>query len=93
MHLDLAFGDARSVYPLSGQHHARVWGAFGLAREWLDLMVAHPTRFLSAIDVGQDRLAEADQRHREFLRHLPQTLQHQVAYRNAWRLLFGEEFA
>ena len=45
------------------------------------------------IDHVLDRLAEADQRHREFLRHLPQTLQHQVAYRNAWRLLFGEEFA
>ena len=96
LHLDLAFGDAQSVYPLSGQRHARVWGAFGPGRDWLDLLVAHPTRFLSALDLGQDRLdklVEADQRHRQFLRHLPTELQHQVAYRNAWRLLFGEEFS
>ena len=58
--------------------------------------VAHPKRFLSALDLGGDRLdriAEYDQKHRNFLKGLPTETQHQVAYRNAWSLLFGEAFA
>lgn len=94
---DTAFGDGASVYPLSKQRHARVWSAFGgLKSEWRDLIVTHPRRFLSALDLGQDRLdeiAEYDKNHRNFLKQLPTETQHQVAYRNAWLLLFGEEFA
>lgn len=97
LYFDTAFGDAASVYPLSGQRHARVWGDGGDIRpEWRDLIAAHPGRFLSALDLGQDRLhriAEYDQKHRHFLSRLPEPVQHAVAYRNAWRLLFGEEFA
>jgi hypothetical protein len=97
LYFDTAFGDAASVYPLSKQRHARVWAAFGgLKSEWRDLIVAHPRRFLSALDLGQDRLdeiAEYDKNHRNFLKHLPTETQHQLAYRNAWLLLFGEEFA
>jgi hypothetical protein len=40
-----------------------------------------------------DRIAEYDENHRNFLKHLPRETQHQVAYRTAWALLFGEEFA
>ncbi|WP_374317365.1 amidohydrolase [Aquabacterium sp.] len=94
---DTAFGDATSRYPLSQQLHARIWGdGGGLKPEWLDLIVAHPDRFLSALDLGGDRLNrihEYDAKHRLFLRCLPGDVQHQVAYRNAWRLLFNEEFA
>lgn len=97
LYVDTAFGDASSVYQLSHQRHARVWGTFGgLKDEWRDLIVAHPRRFLSALDLGQDRLdkmAEYDKKHRYFLKQLPIDTQHQVAYRNAWMLLFGEEFA
>jgi hypothetical protein len=97
LYFDTAFGDAASVYPLSKQRHARVWAAFGgLKSEWRDLIVAHSRRFLSALDLGQDRLdeiAEYDKNHRNFLKHLPTETQHQLAYRNAWLLLFGEEFA
>lgn len=39
------------------------------------------------------RIAEYDQNHRNFLKRLPAETQHQVAYRSAWSLLFGEEFA
>jgi len=96
LYFDTAFGDATSVYPPSNQRHARVWAAFGgLKSEWRDLIVAHPVRFLSALDLGQDRLdqiAKYDRNHRDFLKHLPNETQHQVAYRNAWLLLFGEEF-
>jgi hypothetical protein len=51
---------------------------------------------LSALDLGNDRMhriAEYDQNHRNFLKRLPRETQHQVAYRSAWSLLFGEEFA
>jgi hypothetical protein len=97
LYFDTAFGDATSVYPLSNQRHARVWAAIGgLKSEWRELIVAYPKRFLSALDLGQDRLdriAEYDQKHRNFLKRLPIETQHQVAYRSAWSLLFGEEFA
>jgi len=97
LYFDTAFGDANSRYPLSGQRHARVWADDGsLHPEWLDLVVAYPKRFLSALDLGGDRLdriAEYDQKHRNFLKRLPTETQHQVAYRSAWSLLFGEEFA
>ena len=97
LYFDTAFGDAASVYPLSNQRHARVWTASGsLNSEWRDLIVTYPKRFLSALDLGQDRLeriAEYDQRHRDFLKQLPSATQHQVAYRSAWSLLFNEEFS
>jgi hypothetical protein len=97
LYFDTAFGDATSVYPLSNQRHARLWGTFGgLKSEWRDLIAAYPKRFLSALDLGQDRLdriAAYDQNHRNFLSRLPKETQHQVAYRSAWSLLFGEEFA
>lgn len=97
LYFDTAFGDATSTYPLSKQQHARVWTAFGgLKAGWRDLIAAHPRRFLSALDLGGDRLdriVEYDQRHRDFLKRLPTDVQHDVAYRSAWSLLFREEFA
>jgi hypothetical protein len=96
LYFDTAFGDSNSIYPLSNQRHARVWADDGsLKAEWRDLIVAYPNRFLSALDLGGDRLnriVEYDQKHRKFLSFLPSQTQHQVAYRNAWSLLFGEEF-
>jgi predicted TIM-barrel fold metal-dependent hydrolase len=97
LYFDTAFGDSSSIYPLSNQRHARVWANDGsLKVEWRDLIVAYPKRFLSALDLGGDRIdriAEYDQKHRNFLKRLPTETQHQVAYRSAWSLLFGEEFA
>lgn len=97
LYFDTAFGDSSSIYPLSNQRHARVWANDGsLKTEWRDLIVAYPKRFLSALDLGADRMhqiAEYDQKHRNFLKRLPTETQHQVAYQSAWSLLFGEEFA
>lgn len=96
LYFDTAFGDAASVYPLSNQRHARVWNAMGrLADDWKALIVDHPGRFLSALDLGGDRMeriVEYDGKHREFLGELPEPVRHQVAYGNAWQLLFGEVF-
>jgi hypothetical protein len=97
VYFDTAFGDAQSTYPLNNQRHARVWGAWsGLRDDWKNLVVAYPERFLSALDLGGDRMdqiVEYDRKHRSFLGHLPKDVQHQVAYRSGWKLLFGEEFA
>ena len=97
LYFDTAFGDSSSTYPPSKQRHARIWANDGsLKPEWRDLIVAYPTRFLSALDLGGDRvnrIDEYDQKHRTFLKRLPIEAQHQVAYRSAWSLLFGEEFA
>ncbi|MBI3372409.1 MAG: amidohydrolase [Betaproteobacteria bacterium] len=97
LYFDAAFGDASSTYPLSRQRHARVWAASGgLEDEWRRLIVAHPGRFLSALDLGQDRLQridEYDRKHRDFLGQLPAETRYDVAYRSAWSLLFGEQFA
>ena len=97
LYFDTAFGDASSFYPLSNQRHARVWGTFGgLVDEWRNLIVAYPNRFLSALDLGGDRMeqiAESDRKHRDFLGRFPKDVQHRLGYRNAWSLLFGEEFA
>lgn len=97
LYFDTAFGDSDSIYPLSNQRHARVWASNGsLKAEWHDLISAYPKRFLSALDLGGDRMAriaEWDQNHRNFLKRLPSETQHQVAYRSAWTLFFDEEFA
>jgi hypothetical protein len=94
---DTAFGDARSVYKPSHERQSKIWSSDGtLKKGWTDLMVAYPNRFLSALDLGgdrMDRMAEYSTRHRAFLQYLPPEIQHQVAYMNAWTLLFGETFA
>ena len=97
LYFDTAFGPAGSRYPISGQYHSRIWASFGgIKPEWRDLIVAHPNRFLSALDLGEDRLhriEEYDRKHRTFLQCLPTATRHQVAYGNAWSLLFGEQFS
>jgi len=97
LYFDTAFGGSGSIYPLSNQRHARVWANDdSLKAEWRNLIAAYPKRFLSALDLGGDRMeriSEWDQNHRNFLKRLPSETQHQVAYRSAWTLLFDEEFA
>ena len=97
LYFDTAFGGPKSVYPLSGQRHARVWAdGGGLRPDWLELLVAYPQRFLAALDLGGDRMhrvREWDANLRDFLSRLPEASRHHVAYRSAWKLLFGEDFA
>lgn len=96
LYFDTAFGDANSEYPLSQQKHARIWTTSGdIKPEWLEVIRNHPQSFLSALDLGNDRvdrIAEYDHKHRTFLGKLPEDLRHLVAYENTWRLLFGEDF-
>jgi len=95
LYFDLAFGDADSVYPGSGERHARVWDDAGrVKQEWVDLIAAHPYRFLSALDIGGDRterLPDNTRTLREFIGNLPENVQEIVGYKAAWKLIFNED--
>lgn len=94
LHVDTAFGDASSVYPVNGQRHARVWDERGRVRpQWIELIGDHPWRFLAALDLGPDRMEQLEEKVeslRRFLGALPRPAHAVVAYRAAWKLLFGE---
>jgi hypothetical protein len=91
LYIDTAFGDSLSVYPPSGQRHARYWIQ---QREWSELIAEHPWRFLAALDIGGDRMNRIEEwtrNLREFLGTLPASVRDIVAYKASWKLLFGEE--
>jgi hypothetical protein len=96
LYFDLAFGGPDSVYPVSGERHARIWDTEhgGLKKEWVDLIAQYPWRFLAAFDLGGDRqeqLPEYARAFRKFLSNVPQPAREIVAYKAAWKLLFAEE--
>lgn len=96
LYFDVAFGGPASVYPGSGERHARVWDQErgGVKKEWVELITQYPRRFLAALDLGgdrQDELPEYTRRLRSFLDYLPEGAREIVAYRAAWKLLLGEE--
>ena len=91
LYLDTAFGGGSSIYPPSGERHARYWAN---PKEWAELISARPYRFLAALDIGGDRMNRIEEwtaNLREFLDTLPAKIREIVAYKAAWRLLFNEE--
>lgn len=96
LYFDVAFGGPDSVYPGSGERHARVWdhARGGVQRDWIQLISEYPWRFLAALDLGgdrQDALPEYTRNLRMFLGHLPEGVREIVAYKAAWKLLFNED--
>lgn len=96
LYFDLAFGTYDSFYSPSAQRHARIWSGQGkLDPAWADLIVRNPWRFLSALDLGGDRIdsfVEWAEKHREFLNALPDAETRRiVAHGSAWNLLFQEK--
>lgn len=96
IYFDLAFGDADSVYPGSGEYHARVWKKSGREVEqlWIDLITDYPYRFVAALDIGGDRIDHVNKNSktlREFINNLPKGIQEIVAYKASWKLLFNED--
>jgi len=95
LYVDTAFGNPESEYPDSRERHARVWNSSGRVRpEWAALIRDHPWRFLAAFDLGGDRMDEIGDKVatvRRFLADLDPATARTVAYRSAWKLLFGEE--
>lgn len=96
LYFDLAFGGPGSVYPGSGERHARVWASTTqVDPQWVQVIAEHPWRFLAALDLGgdrMDRLGEHVDVLRRFLDGLPPGAREIAAYRAAWKLLFGEDF-
>lgn len=91
LYIDTAFGDSRSIYPLSGEPHARYWTN---QDAWNKLIISKPYRFLAALDLGGDRIDKLDEWTRNlrfFLGLLPEKTAEIVAYKAAWKLLFNEE--
>ena len=95
LYFDVAFGDSFSKYPASNEYHARVWGGGGkVKKEWVELIVQQPWRFLAAFDLGgdrQDKLPEYNKNLHNFLNQIPEPATEIVAYKAAWKLLFGDE--
>ncbi len=94
LYIDVAFGDSFSKYPGSDEYHARVWSAGSVKKEWVELIVRQPWRFLAAFDLGgdrQDQLPEYNTNLRKFLNQIPEPTREIVAYKASWKLLFGEE--
>lgn len=97
LYFDLAFGGPDSEYPGSGELHARVWeNALGRVKgDWVRVISENPWRFLSALDLGGDRmdgLPKNVKTLRLFLESLSPGVQEVVAYKAAWKLLFEEVF-
>lgn len=96
LYFDLAFGDKDSIYPGSREYHARVWdrNTGKVKQEWVDLIQAHPWRFMAAFDLGGDRMNDLPEKAKDmryFLSNLPEPVREIVAYKAAWKLLFNEE--
>jgi predicted TIM-barrel fold metal-dependent hydrolase len=94
LYIDVAFGGPNSIYRPSNERHARVWDSSGdIRREWRDLIVEQPYRFLAALDIGGDRMERVEEwmkTLRRFLDGLPGPTRAIVAHGAAWKLLFGE---
>ena len=91
LYIDTAFGPPQSVYKPSAERHARYWTQ---SAQWKPLIEAHPYRFLAALDIGGDRMDRVNEWSatlRAFLDTLPPKTAEIVAYKSAWKLLFGEE--
>lgn len=95
LYFDLAFGDYDSIYPDSGERHARVWKREGHVKQsWINVIAAHPYHFLAALDIGGDRMDEVGIKARTlraFIANLPKQTRAIVAYKAAWKLLFNEQ--
>lgn len=97
LYFDTAFGGPDSIYGGSGEAHARIWDRQrgGILPAWAQLIREHPWRFLSALDIGGDRmerLPEWMRTQRRFLDALPAEVREIVAYKAAWKLLFNEDY-
>jgi len=97
LHFDLAVASPEAVYPLSGEKYARIWDpkTGALDPEWRQVIVDHPWRFHSALDLGGDRIGELEKRvarQRALLDQLPAETREIVAFKATWKLLFDEDF-
>lgn len=96
LYFDVSSIDSGQSYPLGGKPASLWWdrGTGKMEPEGVSLASDHPWRFLAAFDLGLDRAWNTRQliaRTTSFLESLPPDVREIVAYRAAWKLLFGEE--
>jgi hypothetical protein len=105
LYFDLSTGEPGRIYQC-GAHRVLdtvIWDANGrggqrdrLAPPYRELLSKFSTRFVAGFDYGPENRQSADYLRtrianmRLILRDLPNEAQHDIAYRNAWRLLTGE---
>lgn len=100
LYFDVSCSNPLSLWPRNnGQMVSRMWDdqRRHLRPEWVDVVRRFPNRFLAALDLGSDRitlmnLKTSTELLRAFLDELPPGVRARIAYRNAWKLLFHEEF-
>jgi hypothetical protein len=100
---DLAIGRPERIYKCTGQRDTMIWDeaylgiqSDDLKPEYKKILTEYSTRFVSAIDFGggrpilSDFLENKAANLRLILKNLPVKAQHDIAYRNAWKLLTGK---
>ncbi|MCX5796088.1 MAG: amidohydrolase family protein [Elusimicrobia bacterium] len=98
LYFDVSSIDPDQAYPAGGPSSSLWWDMPGrrMKREGVKLVSDHPWRFLAALDQGVDRAGETPKladRLMSFLESLPPRTREVVAYRAAWKLLFGEDLS
>ena len=96
LYFDVASVDPDQRYPLNGPPVSLWWDlpSRRMKSEGRKLVSDHPWRFLAALDQGVAQAASTPERTDQliyFLGSLPPQVREIVAYRAAWKLLFGEE--
>ena len=96
LYFDVAAVDPYQRYPLNGPSVSLWWDlpSRRMKRDGRELVSDYTWRFLAALDQGFDRATAAPNKADQlihFLGSLPPRVREIVAYRAAWKLLFGEE--
>lgn len=96
LYFELSVGSPAERYAGSGERSDVIWNerTGHLEKDWARLIGDHPWRFVSSSDLAPDRMALARrklQRERAIVEDLPLEARPIVAYKAAWKLLFGEQ--
>jgi Amidohydrolase len=97
LYFDLAVPNPRSVYKPSGARDSTLYSAEGkLDPKWKTILEKYPERFLIASDyrppVAQAYPRMISDSRNLILQNLTEPVRHLLAYKNAWRLIAGEEW-
>lgn len=97
LHFDLAVPPPDSVYAPSGARDSTLYENGRLKAEWKEILEAHPERFLAASDyrppIERGYPKNVGRLRDLVLGSLNTRSQHLIAYRNAWRLMTGENWS
>lgn len=96
LYFDLFVGPPKNPYPLSNEYPGKYWDhdTGRLKPEWAKLIADHPWRFMTALDLNPYIVGNFSRKvaiQRAVLNSLPESAREIVAYKAAWKLLFGED--